>query len=164
MKKFIFICALALISFNAVSFTLRHNDSSESLLRNSKLTTNENFSGTWVGHCSNEDVSLHIIQDYEKISIQADEDDDVSTFFINALITNHKIINKSALVNTSYADLSGNFLFLSLNNIEVINKDANSGYHNDLMHAILIKNGDVIELRDYLSGNGVTCTLSKQNN
>ena len=160
MKKFIFICALVLISFNALSFTLRHNNSSESLVR-SKLITNEDFSGTWVGHCFNEDISLQITQDYEKISIQAGEDDE-STFFINSLNTNHKTIKKNAIVNTSYADLSGNFLYLSLQDIEVTNTDAGSTYDDHLINAVLIKNGDVVELRDYLSDNGSICTLSKK--
>ena len=162
MKKLVSICLLTLISFNVLAFSFHHRSSAPQISKN-KTIIDGDFSGSWAGQCSDEKVSLNIEQNDEKITIDwiFIEGQSKDIFYLNTVKTKQSSTDKLSKVYTKFAYLSENRLYLKQNHLELLNSVHGKGFYESNLNVLFTKNGDSIEISDYLS-EGAVCSLSRQ--
>ena len=121
----------------------------------------ENFSGTWVGNCDNEELQLTILQDNEQVTLIFPGYDGKTTskiFALDKLETHNSSsdsISESTLEHTS---IYRNWLVISSTKI-YIGDDREFGVMS--MELLIIKNGDTISVNGLWDAS--ICELKKIN-
>lgn len=171
MNKFVIALSSTLLCTSLYAAKFHHKNSKPIAIpeNDSQLISNiVDFSGTWLGQCDNEPVSLKIIQNenqFKTIFNYEDGDIEEDDFPLNKVIYNNVTSPKNNKLTLNYSFLVGNYVSLSVYGIELTatNPSSYEGYNNILtyeMNIMMTKEGNTLKIHDY--ENPEPCILTKQ--
>lgn len=162
MKKLIISISAIVLAANSFAFTLHHK---QKITPPHNLNTNdgtevEDFSGTWTGHCYDNDIKIIITQDDKHITFvfpgESDDETESETFELNNLVTHNSSSASLRETSISYAQISYNTLNVIKHEYEFEGQSM-TGHNIDLS---MMKHDETITLFDFLS-NSETCLLKR---